>query len=161
LPANNQEVAIRSGRIVQTKVNVTAPQLVEILHLPDHRAFATVNSDLELLRERLAALPAAEQAPLLTRLRGLVVTGVADARLSAVRILGQVRDLSAAEALIAALEDPDWRVVLAADESLRSLGRVVSPSTLSDKPNKVARDEAIQAWKRWLLTIRPDAEFLN
>ena len=161
LPANNQEVAIRSGRIVQTKVNVTAPQLVEILHLPEHRAFATVNGDIELLRERLVALPAAEQAPLLARLRGLTVTGVADARLSAVRILGQLRDLSAAEALIAALDDADWRVVLAADESLRSVGRIVSPSNLTDKPSKVTRDETIQAWKRWLLTIRPDAEFLN
>lgn len=161
LPANNQEVAIRSGRIVQTKVNVTAAQLVEILHLPEHRAFATVNGDLELLRERLAALTPAEQAPLLARLRGLVVSGVADARLSAVKVLGQVRDLSAAEVLIAALDDPDWRVVLAADESLRSLGRIVSPSTLTEKPNKVTRAEAVQTWKRWLLTIRPDAEFLN
>ncbi|WP_254513704.1 hypothetical protein [Anatilimnocola floriformis] len=161
LPANNQEVAIRSGRIVQTKVNVTAAQLVEILHQPEHRAFATVNGDLELLRERLVALPPAELPPLLTRLRGLVVTGVADARLSAVRVLGQMRDLSAAESLIAALDDPDWRVVLAADESLRSLGRIVSPSNLSDKPNKTVRQESIQAWKRWLLNIRPDAEFLN
>lgn len=161
LPANNQEVAIRSGRIVQTKVNVTATQLVEILHLPEHRAFATVTGDLELLRERLVALPAAEQAPLLARLRGLAVSGVPDARLSAVKILGQVRDLSAAEVLIAAVDDSDWRVVLAADESLRSLGRNVSPSNLGDKPNSVVRSEAVQAWKRWLLAIRPDAEFLN
>lgn len=161
LPANNQEVAIRSGRIVQTKVNVTAPQLVEILHLPEHRAFATVTGDLELLRERLVALNAAEQAPLLARLRGLVVSGTADGRLAAVKILGQMRDLQAAEVLIAALDDPDWRVVMAADESLRSLGRIVSPSTIGEKPNKVARAEAVAAWKRWLLTIRPDAEFLN
>lgn len=161
LPANNQEVAIRSGRIVQTKVNVTAAQLVEILHLPEHRAFATVTGDLELLRERLVALPAAEQAPLLARLRTLAVNGSADARLSAVKILGQVRDLTAAEVLIAAVDDADWRVVLAADDSLRSLGRIVSPSPLNDKPNQVVRAETVQAWKRWLLTIRPDAEFLN
>lgn len=161
LPANNQEVAIRSGRIVQTKVNVTAAQLVEILHLPEHRAFATVTGDLELVRERLAGLTPAEQAPLLARLRGLVVSGVADGRLSAVKVLGQMRDLQAAEVLIAALDDPDWRVVMAADESLRSIGRIVSPSTLSEKPNKTARAEIVTTWKRWLLTIRPDAEFLN
>lgn len=161
LPANNQEVAVRSGRIVQTKVNVTAAQLVEILHLPEHRAFATVTGDLELLRERLVALPAAEQSPLLARLRGLAVSGVPDARLAAVKILGQMRDLAAAEVLIAAVDDSDWRVVLAADDSLRLLGRVVSPSTLGDKPNQVVRSEAVQAWKRWLLAIRPDAEFLN
>jgi hypothetical protein len=161
LPANSEQVAIRSGKIVQTKVNVTAAQLVEILHLPEHRAYATVIGDLERRRERLVPLTAAEQAPLLARLRGLVTSGVAHSRLSAVRILGQVRDLSAAEVLIAALDDPDWRVVLAADESLRSLGRIVSPSPLSEKPNSVARAEAVQAWKSWLLTIRPDAEFLN
>ncbi len=161
LPANNQEVAVRSGRIVQTKVNVTAAQLVDILHLSEHRAFATVTGDLELLRERLAALPAVEQTPLLAKLRGLVVSGVADSRLAAVKVLGMMRDLTAAEALIAALDDPDWRVVLAADDSLRLIGRIISPSTLSEKANKLARTEAIQTWKRWLLTIRPDAEFLN
>jgi hypothetical protein len=50
---------------------------------------------------------------------------------------------------------------MAADESLRSLGRIVSPSSIGEKPNKTARAEAVAAWKRWLLTIRPDAEFLN
>jgi hypothetical protein len=161
LPANSQEVAIRSGRIVQTKVNVTAAQLIDIMHQPEHRAFATVTGDVELLRERLSAMSAAEQAPLLARLRSLALTGVADSRLAAVKVLGQVRDLLAAETLIAALDDADWRVVLAADESLRTLGRIVSPSSLGDKPSKVARAEVVQGWKRWLLTIRPDAEFLN
>ena len=161
LPANNEEVAVRSGKIVQTKVNVTAVNLVDILHLPEHKAYATVIGDLELLRERLIVMTPAAQAPLLTKLRGLAVTGVADSRLAAVKMLGQVRDLNAAEVLIAALDDPDWRVVLAADESLRLLGRVVSPSTLSEKPNAAIRAEAVQTWKRWLLTIRPDAEFLN
>lgn len=161
LPANNEQVAIRSGKIVQTKVNVTAANLVDILHLPEHRAYATVIGDLELLRERLVVMTPAEQAPLLAKLRGLVSTGVADSRLAAVRVLGQMRDLSAAEALIAALDDPDWRIVLAADESLRSLGRIVTPSQLGDKPNPAVRAETVQTWKRWLLTIRPDAEFLN
>jgi hypothetical protein len=161
VPANSENVAIRGGKIVPTKVNVTAPQLVEILHLPEHKAYTAVVGDLELLRERLVVMTPAEQTPLLARLRGLVTTGVADSRLSAVRILGQMRDLSAAEVLIAALDDPDWRVVLAADESLRSLGRIVSPSTLGEKPNSAIRAETVQTWKRWLLTIRPDAEFLN
>jgi hypothetical protein len=161
LPVNSQDVAIRGGRIVQTKVNITAAQLVEILHQPDHRAFSTVAGDTELLRERLAAMNATDQAPLLTRLRGLALTGVADGRLAAVKVLGQIRDLGAAETLIAALDDADWRVVLAADESLRTIGRVVSPSGLSETPNKAVRADAIQSWKRWLLTIRPDAEFLN
>jgi hypothetical protein len=161
LPANSEQVAIRSGKIVQTKVNVTAAQLVDILHQPEHKAYATVVGDLELLRERLVEMPPTEQAPLLARLRTMAINGVADSRLSAVKILGQVRDLSAAEVLIAALDDADWRVVLAADESLRLLGRIVSPSALGEKPNSAVRAETVQNWKRWLLTIRPDAEFLN
>jgi HEAT repeat protein len=146
---------------VQTKVNATAAQLVEIMHLPEHKAFSAVTGDVELLRERLVALPDAERAPLLARLRSLALGGVADSRLAAVKVLGQVRDLNAAETLIAALDDADWRVVLMADDSLRLIARVVSPSRLSEKPDKVVRAETIQIWKRWLLTIRPDAEFLN
>jgi hypothetical protein len=161
LPANSQEVAIRDGRIVQTKVPVTASQLIDIMHQPEHRAFATVTGDVELLRERLAAMNSTEQAPHLVRLRTLALTGAADSRLASVKVLGQVRDLSAAEALIAALDDADWRVVQAADEALRMVGRNVSPSAIGETPNKTVRGEVIQGWKRWLLTIRPDAEFLN
>ncbi|QDU28192.1 Prenyltransferase and squalene oxidase repeat protein [Anatilimnocola aggregata] len=161
LPGNSQEVAIRSGRIVQTKVNVTITQLVDILHAPEHKAFGTVSGDLELLRERLTPLTAAEQATHLARLRTLALTGGAESRLAAVKVLGLVRDLHGAESLIAALDDLDWRIVVAADHSLRQIGRIVSPSTLGDKPNKVARADAIQSWKLWLLSIRPDAEFFN
>lgn len=161
LPGNQQDVAIRSGRIVQTKVNATAAQLIEIMHSPEHRAFRAVTGDVELLRERVAAMKPTEQTPHLTRLRSLVLNGVSDGRLAAVKVLGQLRDLGAAEALIAALGDADWRVVQAADDSLRNIGRVVSPSAIGDQASKQARADAIQVWKRWLLNIRPDAEFLN
>ncbi|WP_425613757.1 hypothetical protein NA78x_003597 [Anatilimnocola sp. NA78] len=161
LPGNSQDVSIRAGRIVQSKVNVTPGQLIDILHTPEHRAFNTVSGDLEMLRERLSPLTATEQAPHLARLRTLATTGAAESRLAAVRTLGLVRDLNAAEVLIASLEDADWRVVLAADDSLRSIGRVVTASPLSEQPNPTARAELVQSWKLWLLSIRPDAEFLN
>jgi HEAT repeat protein len=95
------------------------------------------------------------------RLRLLAGSGVADARLAAVRILGELRDLDSSETLIAALADDDWRVVVAADESLRLIGRAVSPSPLGEKPDDKARSAAAQRWKQWYVTIRPDAQFEN
>jgi hypothetical protein len=161
LPGNQQDVAIRAGRIVQTKVNANAGQLIDIMQAPDHRAFPLVTGDVELVRERLMATAPADREPHLVRLRSLAISGTADARLAAVKVLGQVRDLGAAEVLIATLDDADWRVVLAADESLRMIGRVVSASQLGDTANRQARADAVQHWKRWLLNFRPDAEFLN
>lgn len=161
LPPNSQEVAIRAGRIVQSKAPVAAEKLVDILHTPEHRAFALVASDFELIREPLAALPPDARSAQLARLRALVTSGNAPARLAAVKLLGAFRDLPSAEALIAALEDPDWRVVVSADDSLRLIARIVSPSALSDKPSPQQQADLIKGWRGWLLAIRPDAEFLN
>jgi hypothetical protein len=59
-----------------------------------------------------------------------------------------------------ALDDPDWQVVLAADEGLQFIGRKIAPS-LGEKPDDQARTAAVQRWKQWYLAVRPDAEFDN
>ncbi len=140
---------------------MSVAELIDVLHQPEHSSFAAAVADVAYLREQLVALAASDRAEQVLRLRSLAETGVADARLAVVRILGQLRELDSSQTLIAALEDDDWRVVVAADEGLRLIGRSVSPSPLGEKPDAKARAAATERWKQWYVTIRPDAQFEN
>ena len=132
-----------------------------MLFQPDSPALHEVASDVELMRDKLLAATEVERAGQLIRLRNLAITGVPEARLAAVRVLGLVHDLDGAVTLIAALGDPEWKIVIAADESLRFLGRKVSSVPLGEKANSNIRQAAIDHWKQWYLALRPDAEFDN
>jgi hypothetical protein len=78
-----------------------------------------------------------------------------------VKVLSRVKDLDSAPALIAALDDPDWQIVLAADEGLRFMGRKTKSVTLRDQTDDKARAAAVSHWKAWYTTLEPDAEFSN
>ena len=96
---------------------------------------------------------------MLQRLRTLAATGVPDARVAAVRVLSQLRDIESCPALLAALDDPDWQVVMAADEGLQFVGwKTGGVNLLGDRPDKNARAAAKERWKTWYLTVKPDAE---
>lgn len=158
LPTEIQEVRVRGGQVAAKKIANPTSELIDILSRADHPMFAAVVADIDLLRDRLKASPAEERKEHLARLRALVTTGVPDARVSAVRVLSLLRDLDSCPALIAALEDPDWQVVLAADDGLQFVGWKTATTSLGDKPDNKARAAAKQRWTQWYLAIRPDAE---
>lgn len=160
VPGNPQEVRVRGGQIVPRQVSQSTAELLDILSKPDSPSFLAVAADVQLLRTRLAAAEAEERAGYLTKLRALVANGVPEARLTAVKLLSQMRDLESVPALILALDDPDWQVAVAADEGLQFIGRKINPG-LGEKPDKDVRAAAIQRWKTWYLAVRPDAEFEN
>jgi hypothetical protein len=159
LPEDPQAVRIRGGQIVSKKVDLTIAELIDVLFQPEHASFAAAAADIDYLRNELLAMQPADRGEHLARLRTLAASGVGDARLTAVKVMGQLRDLDSSETLIRALDDSDWRVVLAADESLRLIGRSVTPSPLGEKPEEQARAAATEKWKQWYVTIRPDAQF--
>jgi hypothetical protein len=161
LPGDPQAVRIRGGQIVSKKVDLSVAELLAVLLEPDHPSYAAAVADADYLRTQLQKQTPEERTEHLARLRSLAVSGAGDARVVAVTILGQLRNLDSGPTLIAALDDPDWRVVLAADEALRLIGRSVAPSPLGEKPDAKARAALSQRWKQWYLTIRPDAQFDN
>jgi hypothetical protein len=159
LPTEVQEVRVRGGQVAAKRLANPTTELIEILSKPDHAMFAAVAADVDLLRERLKAAKPEEKKELLNRLRTLAATGVPDARVTAVRVLSQLRDIESCPALLAALDDPDWQVVTAADEGLQFLGwKTSGVNLLGDKPDNKARAAAKERWKTWYLTVRPDAE---
>jgi hypothetical protein len=161
LPAGAGAVRARGGQIVEQQQAITAAQLIDILAKPDHADFANVSADPELLRDKLLASSESDRAVQLVRLRRLASEGEPLARLAAIRALALLRDLDSAVTLIAALDDPEWRVVLAADEGLRFLGRKLTSVDLGVTANNSVRQAAIKHWKDWYLAVRPDAEFDN
>ncbi len=159
LPAEVQEVRVRGGQVAAKRLANPTTELIDILSKPDHSMFAAVAADVDLLRDRLKAAKPEEKKELLHRLRTLAATGVPDARVTAVRVLSQLRDIESCPALLAALDDPDWQVVMAADEGLQFVGwKTSGVNLLGEKPDNKARASAKERWKTWYLTVRPDAE---
>jgi hypothetical protein len=84
-------------------------------------------------------------------------SGGAAARLLAVRALGRLRNLDYAPTLVFALTDPDKRVVREARDALRSVSRNFEGFGPPDNFDDGQRDTAVQRWKNWYHTVRPDA----
>jgi HEAT repeat protein len=97
----------------------------------------------------------------LERLRRLVSDEDFTVRLAALKALHNTRELDNVPVFIFALGDPDPRVVRQARDSLRLLSRKINGFGLSDEPTDGAKLEAMERWKQWYLSIRPDAQFLN
>ncbi|HUE74644.1 MAG TPA: hypothetical protein VMP01_27500 [Pirellulaceae bacterium] len=160
LPAGDK-VRVRGGQIVPHDVPQSTKELIDILFAPDHGSFAAMAADVDLLKARLNAADEKERGEHVSRLRTLTARGTAEARLAAVTVLSQIKDFESGPALIAALDDPDWQVVLAADEGLRFMGRKTKSVPLADRTDDKARAAAVAHWKTWYVALRPDAEFAN
>jgi len=154
-------VSTRAGQIVSRQVSASAKDLVDILGRPSDEKFASVAADSVWIHERLAAASVKDRTEQIIRLRALTTIGVADARLAAVEVLGLARDLESVPALVLALDDSDWRIAVAANQSLQLIARQTAAPSLGDKPSPQARAGAVTRWKQWYLAIRPDAEFEN
>jgi HEAT repeat protein len=91
------------------------------------------------------------------RLQQLVRGGEPEVRLLAVRALGRSGNLDYAPSLLYALTDPDPRVVLAARDGLRFVSRDFDGFGPPDNYTEQQRFEALDSWKKWYLSLRPDA----
>jgi len=78
----------------------------------------------------------------------------------AARLLSQADDLDFVPAMIYAMSDPDVKVAKFAEDGLRLVSRrfdLVVPESASDGTKKAA----IENWKKWYLSLRPDYVFLD
>ena len=159
LPQDSEIVKVRQGQVVAT------PKLEAVEKL----LAATDDTDDADFAEMVAVLPPEEARVLVSKhaqkLKAMSGDTSADARLAAVKILGQSSDLDNVPTLIYALTDPEPAVVLEAQAGLRRIGR---KSTVFGRPDKFRLpdkfspadvEEAIRGWKEWYLAVRPDAEF--
>jgi len=151
LPRDLSKVKLRGGKLIVAEKPTELDALLEMLD--------ETNADaLDALADQPAALAVANAGPeQARRLQQVARSGPPEARLLAVRALAKLRNMQYAPTLIFALTDPDKRVVREARDGLRSVSRIFEGFGPPDNFDDGQRDEAVQRWKKWYATVRPDA----
>ncbi len=105
-----------------------------------------------------------KRASQIVRLRRMVMNGPYQARLTSVKTISRDRSIDHVPVLIYALSDPDYRVVIAAENGLRYISRRVNGFGLrvgKDALTKPQRKVAQGKWNAWYLSIRPDGALIE
>jgi hypothetical protein len=153
LPRDLSKVKLQGGKLV---VELKQTEMDNLLGMLDESGGKS--EALDDLLDNPAALKITDVGPeQARRMQQIVKTGPAAARLVAVRALGKLRSLDYAPTLIFALTDPDKRVVREARDALRSVSRNFEGFGPPDNFENAERDQAVQRWKAWYHSVRPDA----
>lgn len=152
LPQLSSGAQLKNGEFVIKQTQAALGDLMDMLD-------AEASEKLDALANDPTALMVTGEVDEATaqRLRQLVRAGSPSARLIATRTLGRTGRLDEAPTLIYAMTDPDERVVLAARDGLRFISRRFVGFGLKDRFTDRERYGAIDKWKGWYLSIRPDA----
>jgi hypothetical protein len=162
LPSDLSNIRIKDGKIAVKALAGPAGDLLEIMEKPDDPRFLEA---IEGFGELVIKADDIMLSPHLVRLKKLAKSGSAEARAGAVIALGKSRDLDYVPTLIYALEDEDERVMKAAWDGLKFVSRRFDSFGLSsdfkgdEKERSLAKAKAIERWKEWYRTVRPDANF--
>lgn len=156
LPKDLAGVQLRNGEIVAKPLSGPAEKLLSVLDNPADPAYLAA---VEGFRELTLEADEATLSRQAVRLRKLAGGPEPEARLAAVHALARARDLDNVPILIYALSDPDPQVVATALEGLRFVSRKLGG--LGDAPirDEPTRRAAIERWKNWYRTVRPEATF--
>ncbi|HUY36138.1 MAG TPA: prenyltransferase/squalene oxidase repeat-containing protein [Pirellulales bacterium] len=159
------ELRLRDGKVVVKPAAAAFDRWAAILETPAsaEKASAEKNgAEYAQAVEALADLAESgdrrtldQHAALLRRLAG---GAHREARLAAVRACGRSRNLDHVPTLIGLLEDADIEVALTARDALRVISRRLDAFGFDARGGATARKEAIERWKTWYRSLRPDAE---
>ena len=158
VPSNTTNVRLRDGKLVGPKFSASTERLLSLMEDPsgpDYLAAA------EAFKEAALQFDAQTLSPHVERLQKLVEGKDAKARAVAIRVLARRRNFDDVPMLIAALQDSDAEVVMAARDGLRFVSRRLQGFGLSDNPNERQWREAVANWKGWYRSLRPDANLEN
>lgn len=151
LPANVARARMRGGRVVVERVRTHVDELLTMLDDPDESLLD------ELARDPSNLVVDNVDEKSARRLQQLVRGGEPQVRLLAVRALARTGNLDYVPSLLYALTDPDQRVVLETRDGLQFMSRRFEGFGPPDDFTEQQRYEAVNAWKKWYLSLRPDA----
>lgn len=155
LPRNTSEVVVVGGQVMAKPELANLEKLMAIL---DEQSDEEVEEFLQALTYLSAEETARVASKHSEKLIGLAGSPSKATRIAAIRALARSGDLDAVPTLIAALEDSDPDVVREARQALRRIGRLDRDFGPPDGFTRQQQLEAIQAWKRWYRSVRPEAE---
>jgi hypothetical protein len=154
LPAAAQ-VRVRDGQVVVQPLD--AP-LNDVLKILEDRAHADYARALESLADAARRGAAAELSAHAEPLLRLTVQGERPLRRLAIACLGRTEQLDHVPRLILLLSDTDDEIACAAAEALSELSRKYNTLGFSQQATPRERDRAINQWKAWFRSIRPDVD---
>jgi hypothetical protein len=164
LPTDANNVTMRLGNVIRKPLTGPADKLLSVLENTEDPSFlaAVEGFAAQGLEPDEAQLP-----DHVARLRKLAGGDSPAARAVALRALARTRELDHVPLLIFALRDPDWGVVREARDGLRFISRKfdqLGPEIPIDEDFdreqiEAARHKAIEAWKAWYRSIRPEYVF--
>ncbi len=157
LPSDTRRIRMVDGRVVSQFEQRSAAAIARILSDPDSPDFEQL-AELEgnLIVESDMASPQDQE-----QLRRIVVAGTPRAQLLAIRALGTQRNLDNVPALIKALGSEDPQTADAANEALCRIRRQIDGAPWPAAGDRKQRQAAIDAWKGWYKSIRPDARLVD
>lgn len=150
LPSNLQTIKLSRGQIVARKTQQDLDGLLGMLSDEE-------GAKLDALVDDATALVGEITEENGRRFEQIARGGAPAARVLAVRALGRSGNLDYVPTLIFALTDPDKRVVIEARNGLRFISRKFEGFGLPTEYKETQLADAIERWKDWYLSIRPNA----
>ena len=158
IPRDTTNMFVEKGRIVSpTRKRATDEVLAMLLRTDE----SELRSSFDLLEELELSQDPEQRAAQIAKLQRLLRAGEQEKRLIAIKTFTSTRDLDQIPALIYALSDPDFEIKKLARDGLRFMSRKFYGYGLVDEPDEGQEQAAILNWKKWYLSIKPDAEFWN
>ncbi|HEX4415379.1 MAG TPA: HEAT repeat domain-containing protein, partial [Lacipirellulaceae bacterium] len=151
LPTNLSRAKLHNGELIVEQVHTKVDQLLSMI---DDGEEAKLD-DLARDPSQLVVDQVDEKSA--RRLQQLVHGGEPEVRLLAVRALGRTGNLDYVPSLLYAMTDPDRRIVLEARNELRFISRNFDGPGPPDEYTEDERYQALDSWKKWYLSIRPNA----
>ena len=151
VPVNVAKAKLRGNQIVVEQVQTKVDDLLSLIDDADQSRL----DDLARDPTNLVVDQVDEKSA--RRLEQLARGGEPQVRLLAVHALGRAGNLDYVPTLIYALTDPDRRVVIEARDGLRFISRRFDGFGPPDDFNDKQRYEAVDAWKDWYRSLRPNA----
>jgi hypothetical protein len=162
LPTDLTSIRLKDGQIAVKALAGPAGELLEVMEKPDDPNFLAA---VEGMGELVIKADDLMLSPHLVKLNKLAKSDSAEARAIAVAALGKSRNLEYVPTLIYALGDEDARVMKAAWDGLRFVSRRFDSFGMSPdfkgtaQEQAAAKAKAIERWKEWYRSVRPDADF--
>ena len=159
LPDDVTSVSTSGGKIVNKNA---ATSIDEALKMLEDDSKADGEDALAPDKMLLSADPKQRQEQI-NRFSRLLRSSDYKARQIAAKMLGRGDSLDVVPALIYALTDPDSRVPVYAEQSLRLISRQLDTHHLPKREKISDREKTTAAtqWKKWFLTVRPDYIFID
>ncbi len=158
IPRDTTNMFVEKGRIVSPIRKRATDEVLAMLLRTDE---SELRSSFDLLAELELSQNPEQRAAQIAKLQRLLRAGEYEKRLIAIKTFTSTRDLDQIPALIYALSDPDFEIKRLARDGLRFMSRKFYGYGLVDEPDEGQEQAAILNWKKWYLSIKPDAEFWN